>query len=99
MNSVLPLSNLRIIELANLVAGPSVGKHLSDFGAEVIKIERPGDGDTARTMGDLVGSRSAWWLLIGRNKRSVTLDLKHPEGREVLLQLVETADALVESFR
>jgi crotonobetainyl-CoA:carnitine CoA-transferase CaiB-like acyl-CoA transferase len=97
--SAAPLSNLRIIELANVVAGPSVGKHLSDFGAEVIKVERPGDGDTARTMGELVGSRSAWWLLIGRNKRSVTLDLKHPKGREVLLRLVESADALVESFR
>jgi crotonobetainyl-CoA:carnitine CoA-transferase CaiB-like acyl-CoA transferase len=93
------LSNLRIIELANVVAGPSVGKHLSDFGAEVIKIERPGDGDTARAMGEAMGSRSAWWLLIGRNKRSVTLDLKHPKGREVLLKLVESADALVESFR
>jgi formyl-CoA transferase len=93
------LSNLRIIELANVVAGPSVGKHLSDFGAEVIKVERPGNGDSAREMGELVGGRSAWWLLIGRNKRSVTLDLKHPKGREVLLKLVESADALVESFR
>jgi len=99
MSPELPLSNLRIIELANVVAGPSVGKHLSDFGAEVIKIERPGDGDTARAMGEHVGSRSAWWLLIGRNKRSITLDLKHPRGRDVLLKLVESADALVESFR
>ena len=95
----LPLANLRIIELANVVAGPSVGKHLSDFGAEVIKIERPGDGDTARAMGEFIGTRSAWWLSIGRNKRSVTLDLKHPKGREALLRLIETADALVESFR
>ena len=97
--SSLPLANLRIIELANVVAGPSVGKHLSDFGAEVIKIERPGDGDTARAMGELIGSRSAWWLSIGRNKRSVTLDLKHPRGHEALLRLVESADAVVESFR
>src|SRR3954468_8500592 len=97
--SGLPLANLRIIELANVVAGPSVGKHLSDFGAEVIKIERPGDGDTARAMGEFIGSRSAWWLSIGRNKRSVTLDLKKPRGREVLLRLVDSADALVESFR
>jgi crotonobetainyl-CoA:carnitine CoA-transferase CaiB-like acyl-CoA transferase len=95
----LPLSNLRIIELANVVAGPSVGKHLSDFGAEVIKIERPGNGDTARAMGEFIGTRSAWWLSIGRNKRSVTLDLKHPRGREALLRLIEGADALVESFR
>ena len=53
----LPLSKLRIVELANVVAGPSVGKHLSDFGAEVIKVERPGDGDTARAMGEFVGNR------------------------------------------
>jgi crotonobetainyl-CoA:carnitine CoA-transferase CaiB-like acyl-CoA transferase len=99
VRSQLPLANLRIIELANVVAGPSVGKHLSDFGAEVIKVERPGDGDTARAMGELIGSRSAWWLSIGRNKLSVTLDLKHPKGREALLRLVESADALVESFR
>jgi crotonobetainyl-CoA:carnitine CoA-transferase CaiB-like acyl-CoA transferase len=95
----LPLSKLRILELANVVAGPSVGKHLSDFGAEVIKIELPGNGDSARGMGEFVGDRSAWWLLIGRNKRSVTLDLKNPRGREALLRLVASADALVESFR
>lgn len=95
----LPLSKLRIVELANVVAGPSVGKHLSDFGAEVIKVELPHDGDTARGMGESVGDRTAWWLLIGRNKRSVTLDLKHPRGRDALLRLIESADALVESFR
>jgi crotonobetainyl-CoA:carnitine CoA-transferase CaiB-like acyl-CoA transferase len=99
MAAELPLSNLRIIELANVVAGPSVGKHLSDFGAEVIKVERPGDGDTSRAMGEYIGTRSAWWLSIGRNKRSVTIDLKHPKGRAALLRLVESADALVESFR
>lgn len=99
MDAPSPLSGLRIVELANVVAGPSVGKHLSDFGAEVIKIERPGAGDSTRTMGEFVGNSSAWWLMLGRNKRSVTLDLKHPKGREVLLKLVETADALVESFR
>lgn len=93
------LDGLRIVELANVVAGPSVGKHLSDFGAEVIKVERPGDGDSARTMGDLLGTRSAWWLSLGRNKKSVTLDLKTRRGREALLRLVDTADAVVESFR
>ena len=99
MEAPRPLVGMRIVELANVVAGPSVGKHLSDFGAEVIKIERPGDGDSTRAMGEFVGNSSAWWLMLGRNKRSVTLDLKHPKGREVLLKLVETADALVESFR
>jgi formyl-CoA transferase len=97
--SALPLTGLRIVELANVVAGPSVGKHLSDFGAEVIKVERPGEGDTARAMGEAMGSRSAWWLSIGRNKRSIALDLRSKLGHEALLRLVETADAVVESFR
>ncbi len=95
----LPLGNLRIVELANVVAGPSVGTYLSDFGAQVVKVEHLRDGDPARGMGEAVGSSSAWWLVVGRNKRSVTLDLKHPRGREALLRLVERADALVESFR
>ena len=90
---------MRIIELANIVAGPSVGKYLSDFGAEVIKVERPGDGDSARTMGASLGERSAWWLVLGRNKKTITLDLRNPKGRDVLLRLVREADALVESFR
>jgi crotonobetainyl-CoA:carnitine CoA-transferase CaiB-like acyl-CoA transferase len=95
----LPLEGLRIVELANVVAGPSVGKHLSDFGAEVVKVERPGVGDSTRAMGRRLGSRSAWWVVIGRNKRSLTLDLKDRRGREAFLRLCETADALVESQR
>ena len=95
----LPLQGMRVIELANIVAGPSVGKYLSDFGAEVIKVERPGEGDSARAMGASLGERSAWWLVLGRNKKTITVDLSHPEGRDVLLGLVRGADALVESFR
>ena len=60
-----PLANLRIVELANVVAGPSVGTYLSDFGAEVIKIEQPADGDPTRSMGEAVGEMSAWWLVLG----------------------------------
>jgi crotonobetainyl-CoA:carnitine CoA-transferase CaiB-like acyl-CoA transferase len=97
--STLPLAGVKIIELANVVAGPRVGTHLSDFGAEVIKVERPDAGDTTRAMGDALGHRSAWWLTIGRNKRSLTLNLKHPRGREAFLRLVEDADAVVESNR
>jgi len=95
----LPLAGVRIVELANVVAGPSVGKHLSDFGADVVKVERPGEGDTSRAMGAAVGEHTAWWLTIGRNKRSVALDLKQPKAREALLRLVEGADALVDSNR
>jgi crotonobetainyl-CoA:carnitine CoA-transferase CaiB-like acyl-CoA transferase len=95
----LPLDGIRVLELANVVAGPSVGAHLSDFGAEVVKVERPGDGDAARTMGEAVGGRSAWWLCLGRNKRTLALDLKHDPDREAFLRLAGDADALVESFR
>jgi len=95
----LPLSGVRIVELASVVAGPSVGKYLSDFGAEVIKVERPGRGDSTREMGQSVGSRSAWWVVMGRNKRSVTIDLKSEDGRAAFLKLCGTADAVVESQR
>jgi crotonobetainyl-CoA:carnitine CoA-transferase CaiB-like acyl-CoA transferase len=97
--SPLPLAGLKILELASVVAGPSVGAHLSDFGAEVIKVERPQEGDAARGMGDAIHGRSAWWLCIGRNKRTIALDLKQEEGRTAFLRLLEDADALVESFR
>ena len=65
----LPLQGMRVIELANIVAGPSVGKYLSDFGAEVIKVERPGDGDSARAMGASLGEQSAWWLVSVETRR------------------------------
>jgi crotonobetainyl-CoA:carnitine CoA-transferase CaiB-like acyl-CoA transferase len=96
-----PLARLVILELANVVAGPSVGRHLADFGAHVIKVERPGDGDGARSMGEPLneGDDSAWWLQLGRNKTVITLDLRHPEGVNALLLLVERADALIDSFR
>jgi crotonobetainyl-CoA:carnitine CoA-transferase CaiB-like acyl-CoA transferase len=95
----LPLAGVRILELANVVAGPSIGAHLSDFGAEVIKVERPGEGDASRTMGEAVGGRTAWWLCIGRNKQTVALDLKREDDREAFLRLAAEADAVVESFR
>ncbi len=95
----LPLAGVRILELANVVAGPSIGAHLSDFGAAVVKVERPGEGDAARAMGEAVGDRSAWWLCLGRNKRTVALDLKQEADREAFLRLAADADAVVESFR
>jgi crotonobetainyl-CoA:carnitine CoA-transferase CaiB-like acyl-CoA transferase len=95
----LPLAGVRILELANVVAGPSIGAHLSDFGAEVVKVERPGEGDASRTMGDAVGERTAWWLCIGRNKQTVALDLKREADRTAFLRLAGEADAVVESFR
>jgi crotonobetainyl-CoA:carnitine CoA-transferase CaiB-like acyl-CoA transferase len=97
--SPLPLQGITILELANVVAGPSVGAMLSDFGADVVKVERLGDGDASRSMGERVGDRTAWWLCLGRNKRALTLDLKREDDRAAFLRLVETADAVVESSR
>lgn len=95
----LPLAGIRVLELANVVAGPSVGAHLSDFGADVVKVEHPSQPDAARAMGESVGERSAWWLCLGRNKRTLGLDLKQDDGRSTFLQLAAEADAVVESLR
>ncbi|HXF98797.1 MAG TPA: CoA transferase [Gaiellaceae bacterium] len=94
-----PLAGLLVVDLATIFAGPSACRHLGDFGAEVIKIERPGSGDGARQLGARDGDDSFYWRIVGRNKRPIELDLKSPEGREVLLALVRRADVLVENFR
>ncbi len=84
-----PLSGLTVIDMATIFAGPSACRHLGDFGADVIKVERPGDGDGARHLGETDGDDSFYWRTVGRNKRPIELDLKHPDGREVLLRLVQ----------
>lgn len=94
-----PLTGLTVIELATIFAGPSACRHLADFGADVIKVERPGDADGARRLGETDGDDSFYWRIVGRNKRPVELDLKHPDGRAALLELVRRADVLVENFR
>jgi crotonobetainyl-CoA:carnitine CoA-transferase CaiB-like acyl-CoA transferase len=96
-----PLSGIRVLELATVIAGPGAGRYLADFGADVLKIERPGAGDSTRTMGlpDPRDGTSLYWKVVGRNKRCATLDLKSPEGREALLRLVEEAHVLIENFR
>ena len=95
-----PLSDVRVIELGQVIAGPFCGQLLGDLGADVIKIEPPGVGDVLRQWGrgDSEGD-SLWWRVTGRNKRSVTIDLRKPEGQEVVRRLVEHADILVENFR
>ncbi len=94
-----PLTGLRVIDLATVFAGPSAARRLADFGADVIKVERVGDGDGARNLGERDGADGFYWRQVGRNKRPIELDLKHEDGKEVLLRLVRSADVLVENFR
>lgn len=95
-----PLSGLRVLELGQLIAGPFCGQLLGDFGAEVIKIEAPDRPDPARDWGAVkVNDESVFWAIIGRNKKSMTLNLRLQKGQEILKRLVSTADVLVENFR
>jgi formyl-CoA transferase len=95
-----PLDGLRVIELGTLIAGPFAGRLLGDMGAEVIKVEPPGTPDPLRTWGqaELDGHRFLW-TVHARNKKAITLDLRHPRGRDLLLDLVEKSDIVVENFR
>jgi crotonobetainyl-CoA:carnitine CoA-transferase CaiB-like acyl-CoA transferase len=95
----LPLSGLRVLELGQLIAGPFASKILAEFGADVIKIEPPKTGDPLRTWRLLHEGTSVWWAAHARNKRSVTLDLRQPEGQEVIRKLAADADILIENFR
>ena len=94
-----PLNNLRVIDLGTMVAAPVAGTLLADFGAEVIKVEQSGCGDTLREIGTYLEGESLWWNVEGRNKKSVTIDLRQEEGQALLRRLVEKADAVVENFR
>ncbi len=94
-----PLQGLTVLDLATIFAGPSAARHLADFGATVIKVERPGAPDGGRRLGEQDGDDSFYWRLVGRNKLPIELDLKHPRGRQILLQLVRRADVLIENFR
>ena len=92
------MSGLRILEIGHFVAAPFCTRLLGDLGADVIKIEPPG-GDPVRQWGEQVNGRSLWWSIHGRNKRSIALDLKKPEARRIVLDLVAKCDAVVENFR
>ena len=95
----LPLQGVRVIELGTLIAGPFCARLLAEFGAEVIKIEPPGGGDPLRKWRKLHDGTSLWWYAQARNKKSVTLDLKHREAQEIVRQLARGADVVVENFR
>ncbi|QIE57249.1 CoA transferase [Pikeienuella piscinae] len=95
-----PLSDLRVIEMGQLLAGPFCGQLLGDFGAEVIKCEAPGVGDPMRQWGrEKPHGKSLWWPVVARNKRSITLDLRQEEGQAIIHELIKETDILIENFR
>lgn len=100
MTRPLPLRDVRVIELGQLLAGPFCGQLLGDFGAEVIKVEDPAKGDPMRQWGrEKPHGRSLWWPVVARNKKSVTANLRSPEGQHLLRELITRSDVLLENFR
>jgi formyl-CoA transferase len=94
-----PLTGVKVLELGTLIAGPFCGKTLADFGAEVIKVEPPGDGDPLRRWRRMRNGVSLWWHVQSRNKKSVTLDLRRPEGQAIARRLARECDIVIENFR
>jgi crotonobetainyl-CoA:carnitine CoA-transferase CaiB-like acyl-CoA transferase len=94
-----PLSGLTVVDMTTSYAGPTASMYLADLGATVVKIERPGHGDDARGWGPpFVGGESAWFASANRNKLSVALNIRHPEGQQALLRLVDTADVFLQNL-
>ena len=94
-----PLSGLKVVELGTLIAGPFASRICAEFGAQVIKVESPDGGDPLRKWRKLYEGTSLWWFVQARNKKSLTLNLKHPDGLAILKQLLADADILIENFR
>jgi formyl-CoA transferase len=94
-----PLAGYRVLDISTMIAAPFSAALLADFGAEVIKVEIPGSGDSLRNVAPMYANRSLYWSVLGRNKCSITLDLRVPRGRELLLALVKHSDVLIENFR
>ena len=93
------LRSLRVLELGHYIAAPFATRIMADLGADVIKVEPPGRGDPVRTWGMQVDGKSLWWSIHGRNKRSVTINMRHPEARDLVLELAKQADVVVENYR
>lgn len=94
-----PLSGLKVVELGTLIAGPFASRICAEFGAQVIKVESPDGGDPLRKWRKLYEGTSLWWFVQARNKKSLTLNLKHPDGLSILKTLLADADILIENFR
>lgn len=99
MSTAKPLAGLKVVELGTLIAGPFAARICAEFGAEVIKVESPDGGDPLRKWRKLYEGTSLWWFVQARNKRSLTLNLKAPEGIEIIKTLLTDADILIENFR
>lgn len=100
-NVTTPLKKLRVLDISTMLAGPNCARYMADFGAEVIKVERPDSGDSLRGMAwrDPRDGTGLWWKLANRNKRNIALDLKDDDDRAVFLTLLDSAHVLVENFR
>jgi crotonobetainyl-CoA:carnitine CoA-transferase CaiB-like acyl-CoA transferase len=94
-----PLAGIRVLELGQLIAAPFAARLMAEFGAEVIKVEAPGEGDPLRKWRKLHEGTSLWWYLQSRNKKSIAVDLKSPEGADVVRALASSADVIIENFR
>lgn len=93
-----PLDGIRVLELGSFIAGPFAGQLLADLGAEVIKVESPGDGDPMRRWGTMIEGRSVWWSALARSKRLVAIDLRTEDGRGVAKRLAASCDVVLENF-
>ena len=96
---MLPLENIKILDLTRVLAGPYCTMTLADLGAEVIKLEMPGQGDDSRAFGPYIENESAYFMSLNRNKESITLNLKKDKAKEILKQLVEKVDVIIENFK
>ncbi|MEI7656086.1 MAG: CoA transferase [Actinomycetes bacterium] len=95
-----PLSDLRVVEMGQLLAGPFAGQLFADFGAELIKLEPPNQGDPLRVWGkERTNGKALWWSVLGRNKKSVTCNLRLPEGQQIARDIIATSDVVIENFR
>ena len=96
---MLPLTGIKVVDLTRVVAGPVCTLNLAEMGAEVIKIEAPGKGDDTRATPPFINGESTWFMMMNCNKKSITLDLKSQEGKEVVWRLIDQADVIVQNFR
>ncbi len=99
MKTELPLKGLKVLELGQMISGPFAGATLAGFGAEVIKVERPEMGDPLRGWRKVQNGTSLWWLSMGRNKKSITLDLRNPKGQQLAKRIAGKVDVVIENFK